>query len=589
MARNRQPVLKKCRALGIDPVVLGVNKSSKRGPRPNANKKPTEYAVQLREKQKAKFIYNVMEKQFRKIYEEAARKLGVTGLTLIEYLERRLENVVYRLGFAKTRRQARQVVSHGHVAVNGRRVNIASYRVKVGDVISIIENSKNLDIIKTAVEDARVPAWLELDKAAFSGKVLQNPTKDDLDEISTEYPICIIRACGHVCVVNSKALELAGIDKNTVQIEGGQFDIDENNEPNGIFRENALNLIYNKIPKPDKEDIKNMILKACESLNSYGVTSAQTDDFIVFPGVDYEVIINAYKELANEGKLTVKIYEQAQLAQKEELESFLSKGYTTGVGDDYFKIGPLKLLGDGSLGARTAYLNEPYSDDNSTFGICTYTQDQFDEMVELAHKNNMQVAIHAIGDKAMDMVVNSIEKALDKSPRDNHRHGVVHCQLTTSNLLNKFRDLKLHAYIQSIFLDYDINIVEDRIGVDRAKTSYNFNTLFNETTMSNGSDCPVELPNVLNGIYCAVTRKTLNGKGPFLPNQALSVKDAILSFTRNGAYASFEEDAKGDIAVGKAADFVLLSDNLLDIDANKIKDVKVLNTFLDGRCIYSYW
>lgn len=151
------------------------------------------------------------------------------------------------------------------------------------------------------------------------------PTKDDLDEISTEYPICIIRACGHVCVVNSKALELAGINKNTLQIEGGQFDIDENNEPNGIFRENALNLIYNKIPKPDKEDIKNMILKACESLNSYGVTSAQTDDFIVFPGVDYEVIINAYKELANEEKLTVKIYEQAQLAQKEELESFYLK------------------------------------------------------------------------------------------------------------------------------------------------------------------------------------------------------------------------------------------------------------------------
>lgn len=181
MARNRQPVLKKCRALGIDPVILGVNKSSKRGMRPNANKKPTEYAVQLNEKQKAKFIYNVMEKQFRKLYEEASRKDGVTGLTLIQYLERRLENVVYRLGFAKTRRQARQIVSHGHVAVNGRRVNIASYRVKAGDVISIIENSKNVDIIKTAVADSTVPAWLELDRANFSGKVLQNPTKDDLD------------------------------------------------------------------------------------------------------------------------------------------------------------------------------------------------------------------------------------------------------------------------------------------------------------------------------------------------------------------------------------------------------------------------
>lgn len=181
MARNRQPVLKKCRALGIDPVVLGVNKSSNRGPRPNANRKPTEYAIQLNEKQKAKFIYNVMEKQFRKLYDEASRKDGVTGLTLIQYLERRWENVVYRLGFAKTRRQARQVVSHGHIAVNGRRVNIASYRVKAGDVVSVIENSKNIELIKSAVEEKTVPAWLELDKANFAGKVLQNPTKDDLD------------------------------------------------------------------------------------------------------------------------------------------------------------------------------------------------------------------------------------------------------------------------------------------------------------------------------------------------------------------------------------------------------------------------
>lgn len=181
MARNRQPILKKCRALGIEPMILGVNKTSKRGFRPNANKKPTEYAIQLREKQKARFIYNVMENQFRKLYEEATRKEGVTGLVLVEFLERRLENVVYRLGFAKTRRQARQIVSHGHIAVNGRRVNIASYRVKVGDVISVIENSKNIELIKEAVETSTVPAWLELDRAAFAGKVLQNPTKEDLD------------------------------------------------------------------------------------------------------------------------------------------------------------------------------------------------------------------------------------------------------------------------------------------------------------------------------------------------------------------------------------------------------------------------
>lgn len=182
MARNRQPILKKCRALGIDPTVLGVNKKSNRGPRPNANTKPTEYAVQLKEKQKAKFVYGVMEKQFYKLYEEASRKDGVTGENLVQYLERRLDNVVYRLGFVKTRKQARQVVSHAHILVNGKRVNIASYRVKAGDVVAVAEASRNIAIIKEAVEEGKsVPSWLEMDAAKFAGKVLQNPNRDVVD------------------------------------------------------------------------------------------------------------------------------------------------------------------------------------------------------------------------------------------------------------------------------------------------------------------------------------------------------------------------------------------------------------------------
>lgn len=182
MARNRQPILKKCRALGIDPTVLGVNKKSNRGPRPNANTKPTEYAVQLKEKQKAKFVYGVMEKQFFKLYEEASRKDGVTGENLVQYLERRLDNVVYRLGFVKTRKQARQVVSHAHILVNGKRVNIASYRVKAGDVVAVAEASRSIAIIKEAVEEGKsVPSWLEMDAAKFAGKVLQNPNRDVVD------------------------------------------------------------------------------------------------------------------------------------------------------------------------------------------------------------------------------------------------------------------------------------------------------------------------------------------------------------------------------------------------------------------------
>lgn len=414
------------------------------------------------------------------------------------------------------------------------------------------------------------------------------PNRYDLDEISTTNPICITRACGHICVVNSKALEIAKITKDTQQIEGGVFDIDENNEPVGIFRENALNLIYDKIPSPNKEGIKSMIYEACKNLNKYGITSAHTDDFTAFPNVSYQTIIDAYKELELEKRLNVKIYQQAQLVNKDELEEFIQKGYTTGVGSELFKIGPLKLLGDGSLGARTAYLSSPYSDNTNTCGIAVYTQEQFDDMIEYAHKNNMQVAIHAIGDKIMSMIIESIEKALNKYPKINHRHGIVHCQITTDEILNKFEELNLHAYIQSIFLDYDINIVEDRIGKERAKTTYNFKRMIESgVTVSNGSDCPVELPNVLEGIQCAITRQNLDeSKGPFLKEQALSIEEAIRTFTIMGAYASFEENIKGSIEAGKACDFVVLDKDLLNIDNNKIKDVEVISTYIDGKCVY---
>ena len=181
MARDRQPVLKRCRNLGLDPSVLGVNKKSNRNIRPNANRKLTEYGTQQREKQKVKFVYGVMEKQFYKLYEEATRKEGVTGELLLQYLDRRLDNVVYRLGFGTTRRQARQIVSHGHVLINGKRVNIASYRVKQGDVISVKEDSKEISMIKESVGQKSVPGWLSLEESTLTAKVLENPGRDAVD------------------------------------------------------------------------------------------------------------------------------------------------------------------------------------------------------------------------------------------------------------------------------------------------------------------------------------------------------------------------------------------------------------------------
>ena len=181
MARDRQPVLKRCRNLGLDPIVLGVNKKSNRNIRPNANRKLTEYGTQQREKQKVKFVYGVMEKQFYKLYEEATRKEGVTGELLLQYLERRLDNVIYRLGFGATRRQARQIVSHGHILINGKRVNIASYRVKQGDVITVKEDSKELALIRESVGQKAIPGWLSLEENTLKAQVLENPGRDAVD------------------------------------------------------------------------------------------------------------------------------------------------------------------------------------------------------------------------------------------------------------------------------------------------------------------------------------------------------------------------------------------------------------------------
>ena len=183
MARNMQPILKRCRTLGIEPSVMGIHKSSNRNPKPT-KRKQSEYGRQLTEKQKVKFIYGMLEKQFRKYYEIAVKMPGITGENLLTLLESRLDNVVFRLCFANTRRESRQMVSHGHILVNGKRVDIPSYIVKEGDVISIAEKSKGMAGIKSILEktEGRVtPKWLELDRENASGKVVALAKRDDID------------------------------------------------------------------------------------------------------------------------------------------------------------------------------------------------------------------------------------------------------------------------------------------------------------------------------------------------------------------------------------------------------------------------
>ena len=416
--------------------------------------------------------------------------------------------------------------------------------------------------------------------------VRRMPDRHDLDAVSTEIPIMITRACGHCCVVNSRALALAGIDGNTASIAGGAVGMADG-APDGRLYDNAMELLRPCLPQPDEAAIRERIALACAELNRRGVTSVQSDDYCVFRDVPFETVNAAYRALEAEGALTVRVYEQCNFTALPELERFLAAGNRTGVGSDRFRIGPLKLLGDGSLGGRTAWLSRPYADDADRCGFPLFTAEEMRALIGCANAHGMQVAVHAIGDRCLDQVLDAIEAALRDHPRADHRHGIVHCQITRPEQLQRIRELGLHVYAQSIFLDYDNHIVEKRVGPELAATSYCWKTLLRGgVSVSNGSDCPVELPDVMEGIECAVTRRSLDGTGPYLPDEAFTVQEALDSFTVRGAEASFEENVKGRIRPGYLADFTVLDRDPFSVEPRALHTVPVRATYLGGARVH---
>ena len=416
--------------------------------------------------------------------------------------------------------------------------------------------------------------------------VSRMPDRKDLDAVSTEYPIMLTRACGHCCVVNGKALALAGICSSSLSPDGGRIGM-ENGEPDGRLYDNAIDLLQPYIPLPDREELKDMIRLAGKELNRYGITSVQTDDYCVFRAIPFEEVNEAYRELVRQDELTVRVYEQANFTETGELRRFIEAGNVTGTGDSMLRTGPLKLLGDGSLGSRTAHLSRPYADAPDTFGFSLFRPEEMYERISLAHENGMQAAVHAIGDACLDTVLDVFERVLREHPRQDHRHGIVHCQITRPEQLKRIRELGLHVYMQSIFLDYDNHIVEQRAGRALSGTSYSWKTLKKlGVSVSNGSDCPVELPDVMRGIECAVTRTSLDGTGPYLPEEAFTVKEALDSFTIRSAEASFEENRKGLIKPGYLADFTVLEQNPFETEARELHRIQVSSCYLGGKCVY---
>ena len=415
------------------------------------------------------------------------------------------------------------------------------------------------------------------------------PNNRDLDAVTTEYPILVMRTCFHVGAMNSKAMELLGINKDTVGKYGEYAELWPDGTPNGVVKEIVLDDIKCNLPAPSLDQLLEKLIESQHDLFEYGITSVQSDDFKYFPdGGAYDMMARIRKA-SDRGELKLRIAEQALMYSLEEMETFFDEnGWDDSFGNRSFKISCIKLLADGSLGARTAFMRQPYADDPTTKGLALFSQEDLDAMVWKAHENNMAAAIHAIGDGAIEMCLDAIEKARKGMPHLHPRHGIVHCQITDEKQLQRFKELDVIAYIQPVFIDYDMHIVFDRVGKTLGDTSYAWKTLIESGVKAPfGTDCPVENFDPFRGIYCAATGKDTQGRGPAWPQQILSRQQALYGYTAAGAYSSFDETVKGKIQPGMYADFITLDTDLLTCADEDILKAKVTATYINGNCVFS--
>lgn len=411
----------------------------------------------------------------------------------------------------------------------------------------------------------------------------RHPTRWDLDKASTEHPIYITQVGGHIGVINSKALEIAKITKDTPDPDGGEFGKDKNGELTGVCRERA-NFIFSgiglppgepsSIPSPTKEEDREAFCLVCEKYLSAGITSV--GDALVNPSE-----IELYQDALEEGLLPMRVYMMVWVGNLAHLKELKLR---TGFGNDRLKLGTIKMLWDGSITGRTAYLYEPYEGRDDCGLQPPMTQEELDKKIFEVHEAGFQLAVHANGDRAIDMLLNSYEKALNKLPRVNHRHRIEHCSVVNPRIVKRIKELGVVAIPHSTHIyEHGDKLAEfgSRISMMFAFRSF----LDYGIPVAGHSDHPVTSINPLLGIQTMVTRKTMDGE-VLGPEQKISVEEAIRIYTLGSAYASFEENIKGSVEVGKLADFVVLSNDLTKVDPDTIKDIKVEKTVVGGEIVY---
>ena len=414
----------------------------------------------------------------------------------------------------------------------------------------------------------------------------QLPTKEMIDAITPNNPVFIDRYDGHMALANSIALRMAGVTAQTPDPPGGVIVRDKQGNPTGALKDAARELMVKVIPPLTHDQRLEIIHRGMAYAASVGVTSIQDmNDERSNSFAD----LAAYDELQQRGELTMRVYVAAAITdwQKE-----AQLGIRHAFGTSFLRMGALKGFADGSLGSRTAYFFDPYSDEPSNSGILgkqLHPLAAMQERITGADAAGLQVCIHAIGDRAISTVLDMYSQTFQGRDGSDRRFRIEHAQHVAAKDFDRFAQLGVIASVQPYQGIDDGRWAEARIGHDRASRTYAFRTLLgHKVHLAFGTDWDVAPLNPLLTVYAAVTRATLDGKMPngWFPEQKLTVPEAVRAYTMGSAYAEFQDKEKGSITPGKLADFVLLSDDIFSIDAAKIRDVKVLKTIVGGKVVF---
>lgn len=411
------------------------------------------------------------------------------------------------------------------------------------------------------------------------------PTRADLDAAVPDHPLLLDRVCGHIMLCNTAALRAAGITSQTPDPPGGGIDRGPGGEPNGLLRDNAVALVRPLLPAETPAACAGRWRAALAHAAAHGLTSVQTCDV---RSRDWPTVLAALEELDAQDALPLRLTLQCAMDTPADLQALWDAGYRPGAHGKRWKIGPLKLFLDGSLGARTAWLRGGYTDAPGAHGLCCLPMAEALALARKADAAGMQVVAHAIGDGAMEEMLDIIETL--NAPRGGAnplRHGVVHCQVTAPGQWDRLAALGAGALVQPIFLDYDHTIVTARCGAALAGTSYAFGDAVRRgLPVSYGTDAPVESLDPLRNLYAAVTRRPLSGGAPWQPQQAVTRAQALFCYTQGSAWQEFAEAEKGRLAPGFLADFTVLDRDYFTVPEADIPRLRVQATVTGGQVVY---